>query len=116
MTETFLSIGELVDEKPNLKLAQLDPLNVEVIAPVTLLNSIKVGNKAEVMPEKPIEGSYVGIVKIVDRVIDAGSGTFGVRIELSNPDYSLPAGLKCSVRFLQSLNCFASNLIFDFYC
>ena len=99
VTERFLSIGELVDEQPILKLAQLDPLNVEVIAPVTLLNSIMVGDKAEVMPEKPIEESYVGIVKIVDRVVDAGSGTFGIRIELSNPNYSLPAGLKCNVRF-----------------
>ena len=99
VTEKFLSIGELVDEQPILKLAQLDPLNVEVIAPVTLLNLFNVGDKAEVIPEKPIEGSYVGIVKIVDRVVDAGSGTFGIRIELSNPNYSIPAGLKCNVRF-----------------
>ncbi len=100
VTENFLSIGELVKDQPILKLAQLDPLNVEVIAPVTLLNSIKVGDKAEVMPEKPIKGSFVGMVKIVDRVIDAGSGTFGIRIELSNPNYLIPAGLKCNVSFL----------------
>ena len=101
VVERFLSIGELVEEQPILKLAQLDPLNVEVIAPVTLLGSIKVGDKAEVMPEKPVEGVYIGKVKIVDRVIDAASGTFGIRIELSNTDYSLPAGLKCMVRFLK---------------
>jgi membrane fusion protein, multidrug efflux system len=38
-------------------------------------------------------------VKVVDHVIDAASGTFGIRLELKNPDYSLPAGLKCKVRF-----------------
>lgn len=103
VVERFLSIGELVEEQPILKLAQLDPLNVEVIAPISLLGSINVGDRAEVRPESPIEGMYVGKVKIVDRVIDAASGTFGIRIELPNPDYSLPAGLKCTVRFFEHL-------------
>ncbi len=38
-------------------------------------------------------------VGVVDKVVDAASGTFGVRLELPNPDTSLPAGLKCRVRF-----------------
>ena len=33
------------------------------------------------------------------RVIDPASNTFGVRLELPNPDYRLPSGLKCTVRF-----------------
>ena len=36
---------------------------------------------------------------VVDRVMDAASGTFGVRLELPNRDLKLPAGLKCTVRF-----------------
>jgi hypothetical protein len=36
---------------------------------------------------------------IVDRVVDAASGTFGVRLELSNSDLRLPAGRKCNVTF-----------------
>jgi hypothetical protein len=35
----------------------------------------------------------------VDRVVDAASGTFGVRLQLPNPGYRLPAGLKCEIRF-----------------
>jgi RND family efflux transporter MFP subunit len=101
VVERFLSIGELVNEQPILKLAQIDPLNIEVIAPVTLFGSTKVGDEAEVRPEYPIEGVHIGKVKIVDHVIDAASGTFGIRIELSNSDYSLPAGLKCIVHFLE---------------
>jgi membrane fusion protein (multidrug efflux system) len=38
-------------------------------------------------------------VVIVDRVIDAASGTIGVRLKLPNPDYHIPAGLKCTVAF-----------------
>jgi len=99
VVERYLSPGELASDKPLFKLAQLDPLNVEVIAPVDLLGSIKEGKTVEVYPEGPLDRKYSGKVKIVDRVVDAASGTFGIRIELSNKDLSLPAGLKCRVRF-----------------
>jgi len=42
---------------------------------------------------------YGAKVTVVDRVVDAASGTFGVRLELPNPNYRLPAGLKCKVPF-----------------
>jgi hypothetical protein len=35
----------------------------------------------------------------VDRVIDAASGTFGVRLELPNRERKIPAGVRCRVRF-----------------
>ncbi len=98
--ERFLSPGEFVEDQPILKLAQIDPLNVEVIVPVQLLGSIRVGMNAEVKPENPPGGAYTAVVKIVDTVIDSASGTFGVRLELPNPDYRIPAGLKCQVVFL----------------
>ena len=41
-----------------------------------------------------------GQVEIVDRVIDAGSGTFGVRLDLPNEAYAIPSGTNCLVRFL----------------
>jgi hypothetical protein len=53
---------------------------------------------ADVTPEPPFTRTYRAKVKVVDRVIDAASGMFGIRLELPNPDYSLPAGLKCKVR------------------
>jgi multidrug efflux pump subunit AcrA (membrane-fusion protein) len=54
---------------------------------------------ADVSPENPVGQVYKVKVTIVDRVIDAASGTFGVRLELPNPKYRLPAGLKCKVSF-----------------
>jgi hypothetical protein len=33
-------------------------------------------------------------------VIDAASGTFGVRLDLPNPDGQIPGGLHCTVKFL----------------
>ncbi len=94
----FKSPGEFVEEEPIVKLAQIDPLRVEVVVPVSAFGSIKPGMRAEITPEA--SGVFNGTVSIVDRVVDAASGTFGVRLELPNPDHRLPGGLKCRVRFL----------------
>jgi RND family efflux transporter MFP subunit len=100
VVERLLSLGEYVENQPILKLAQIDPLYVEVIMPVSTLGSVKVGMQAQVKPEAPVGGVYKAKVTIVDKVVDAASGTFGVRLELPNPNYRLPPGLKCKVLFL----------------
>jgi HlyD family secretion protein len=99
VTERLLSPGEFVRGTPIVKLAQIHPLRVEVIAPVALLGKLTTGMTAEVIPESPIGGVHPARVTVVDRVVDAASGTFGVRLEVPNPNYRLPAGLKCKVRF-----------------
>jgi hypothetical protein len=47
--------------------------------PVKTLGSVKVGMKGLVKPEPPVGGMYTAKVIVVDRVVDAASGTFGVR-------------------------------------
>ena len=37
-------------------------------------------------------------VTVVDRVADAASSTFGVRLEIANPGNRIPGGLKCKLR------------------
>ena len=101
VVERFLHPGEYVEDQPILKLAQIHPLNVEIILPVEMLGSVKAGMGATVKPEAPVSGFYTAKVKIVDKVVDAASGTFGVRLELPNPRYQLPPGLKCKVVFLE---------------
>jgi RND family efflux transporter MFP subunit len=100
VVDRYLHPGEYIEDKPVMKLAQIDPLHVEVIMPVSMLGSVKNGMVAEVRPEAPVGGVYKAKVTIVDKVVDAASGTYGVRLELPNPDYKLPPGLKCKVRFL----------------
>ena len=99
VVERLLSAGEFAQAQPILTLAQIDPLNVEVVLPTALYGKVKEGVSAEVLPEEPVGGVYAATVKMVERVIDAASGTFGVRLELPNPDFALPAGLECRVRF-----------------
>jgi RND family efflux transporter MFP subunit len=102
VVEKVLSPGEFATSNlkdPILKLAQINPLNVEVILPVREYGRIKPGVKALIFPEAPIGGEHTATVKIVDRVVDAASGTFGVRLELPNRKGRIPAGVKCRVRF-----------------
>lgn len=99
VVERFMNPGEFPKQEKILKIAQIDPLRVEVYAPVAMLGKIAVGMMAYVKPEAPITGEYTAKVTVVDRVVDAASGTFGVRLELPNRELKLPAGLKCSVRF-----------------
>lgn len=99
VVERILSPGEYADPPQIVRIAQIDPLRVEVFAPLALVGKIEIGMEAQVIPEAPIGGVHKARVSVVDRVIDAASGTFGVRLELPNADYALPAGLNCRVRF-----------------
>ena len=99
VVDVLVAPGESIENRPLLRIASIDPLNVEVIAPVPLFGKIKKGAKATVIPEEPIGGKHTARVVIVDRVLDAASGTFGIRLQLSNRKYELPAGLRCKVTF-----------------
>jgi RND family efflux transporter MFP subunit len=95
-----LGPGEYAFDQAHLvTLSQIDPLNVEVFLPLSQFGKIHPGTWAEVYPEEPVGGRYRAIVTIVDQVFDAASATIGVRLELPNPDYALPAGLRCQISF-----------------
>jgi membrane fusion protein (multidrug efflux system) len=99
VVERFLGPGERVaSEKSILRIAQIDPLNVEVIAPVELFGAVKAGMSAEIRLDPLLPGVYKAKVVVVDRLIDAASGTFGIRLELPNPGNRIPAGIKCKAR------------------
>jgi RND family efflux transporter MFP subunit len=91
--------GAYVGEGPFMTLAKINPLYVEVVAPVTYFGAIEKGMAATIKPEAPVSGEYPVKIVVVDRVIDAASGTFGVRLLLENPGNKLPSGLKCTVCF-----------------
>jgi len=100
VVERLLVPGEYRNEQsPVLTLAQINPLRVEVFVPTAYYGQIRIGSKAEIQPERPIGGKHAAIVTVVDHVLDAASGTFGVRLSLPNPDLNLPAGIRCKVLF-----------------
>ncbi len=102
VTERLLNPGDLAESgsgrKPILKVAQIDPLRVEVVLPLEMYGKIRTGASAIVMPDS-VGGRHSARVIVVDRVLDAASGTFGVRLELRNPQGNIPAGVRCQVDF-----------------
>lgn len=90
--------GEYASEQLEIMtIAQIDPLNVEVFAPLRLFSAITVGDRLEVTQSAPLEGTHMAEVTVVDQIFDAASGTFGLRLELPNPDGKIPAGTRCLV-------------------
>lgn len=104
VVERFLSPGELLTKSRGsqvVTIAALDPLVIDVNAPLSLIREIEVGGRAEVRVLMPGSEMHQATVQFTDRLVDTASDTFRVRLELPNPDYALPAGLRCKVTFLK---------------
>ena len=103
VVERLLHPGEFaeagVGRKPILKLAEIDVLHVEVLLPVEAYGKVTPGMEVAVVPEIPAGARYTAKVRVIDRMVDAASGTFGVRLELANPQHRMPAGIRCKASF-----------------
>lgn len=92
--------GEVVDstntKKGIVKVAQLNPIQIRAVLPKTLFGKIRAGQTAKITPEIAIKGPLIARITTVDRVIDAASGTFIVLMELDNPKFDVPAGIRCT--------------------
>ena len=100
MSPTALGRGEYVfDQAHLLTVAQIDPFNVEAFVPLSEFDRSAKACRPRFIRRSRLAVEYDATDDVVDRVFDAASGTMGVRLELPNPDYALPAGLNCQVRF-----------------
>jgi RND family efflux transporter MFP subunit len=93
-----LSAGEfLASDSFVASIVSLDPLYIEAFLPIAFYASLQVGQTAVVTPNAPLDGRYEAQITVIDQIFDAASGTFGVRLELPNPDGLLPAGQRCEL-------------------
>lgn len=99
VTDRFFSPGELYTRSSGtiVTVVQLDPLYIELYAPLELLDRLKEGDAASVVFPDLRAGEHRARVAVVDRVVDTASQTFRVRLELPNPELKLPAGVRCRV-------------------
>jgi len=103
VVNVLLDAGESVEEHSIMTIAEVDPLNVEVILPDDMYGLINLGTEAEVIPLIRGGEKRQTSVVVVDKVIDAASNTFGVRLELENPDHAIPGGIRCDINFLVNI-------------
>ena len=99
VVERVRSPGEFVEDSEIVKLAQIHPLNVEVVVPAEYFGRIQRGMQATVTSQAPLSASHDAKVTVVDKVIDAASSTFRVRLQIPNQRHEIPSGLRCQVRF-----------------
>lgn len=108
--ERYAMPGESVRDRPIMKLAQINPLRVELVAPAALFGQISKGMSAEIKPEIPANQTYQATVTIVDKLIDPASGSFTVRLALPNPNEKLIGGVNCVAKFNFRSDLPASNI------
>ena len=102
ITERYKTEGEYVADDPIVQIASLDPLHVEVIVPLTDLGVVESGMRGQVTMDVPgVDGkTFKAIVQRIDPVADAASATYGVLLELPNPDLTIPSGVRCKLDFI----------------
>ena len=102
IVEILLVPGESVEDRAReiMTIAEVDPLNVEVILTANLFGSVRVGMPADVTPLMPNGKVRRAEVTVVDRTIDAASDTFGVQLQLDNKGFAIPGGIRCEISFL----------------
>ena len=99
VVDRYAMVGESVSDRSIMKLAMIDPLKVELIAPTEYFGLIKKGMQVEIYPEQPANQVFTATVTVVDQLIDPASGSFTVRMLLPNPDDKLVGGVNCLASF-----------------
>lgn len=100
VVEQNLRAGEFVrQDSAIMTIAQIDPLHVEAYVPTSLWGKIERGSRGTVLLDHPADSRIEAEVTVVDRIFDAASGTFSIRLALPNADGSIPAGQRCKVSF-----------------
>lgn len=97
--DRYIMVGESVADKAIMKLAQIDPLKVELIAPTEYFGLIKKGMVVKIQPERPVNKTFNATVTKVDQLIDPASGSFTVRMTLPNENDQLIGGVNCLAQF-----------------
>lgn len=99
VVDRFTMPGETVNDRPIMKLAQVNPLRVELIAPTEYFGLIQTGMEADIRPERPAQKVFKATVSKVDQLIDPASGSFSVRMTLPDLGNELIPGVNCIASF-----------------
>lgn len=99
VVERYMTAGDLVKQSPIMKLAQLDPLLVDVAVPASRLGKLAAGIPAEVRLDSGMAAPSAARVTGMSPLVDPATSTVTVSLLLPNPRREIPAGVTCTVRF-----------------
>jgi cobalt-zinc-cadmium efflux system membrane fusion protein len=102
VVERYRTEGERIEREPVVRVARIDPLRIEAIVPAVQFGQIRAGQQATVKTDLPDFPMLNAQVTLVDRVIDAASNSFRVRLKVPNPGNRIPSGLRCRIAFTEA--------------
>lgn len=103
VTKVDQRVGEMADPaRPLAEVAETHVLRVEAFLPVEAYAMIQPGMTAEIRVHEPISVTRLARVVMKDPQIDAASSLFQVSLRLPNASREIPAGLRCSIRFVET--------------
>jgi membrane fusion protein, heavy metal efflux system len=109
ISDRYIWPGERVEEKPLFRVVKVNPLRVEIVAPVELFGTIDKNSLITITPDLPNLQPIIAKVTLVDKLIDGASNTFRVRAEIPNPKFDIPSGLRCKATLPESTDKTAIN-------
>lgn len=96
-------VGEFIRQDSTVAtIVQTDPLYVDAYLPTDLWSATQVGATARIGLERPAQVTLEGRIVVVDSVFDTASDTFGIRVELPNPDNGIPGGQRCRLELVEA--------------
>ncbi|RUR31851.1 efflux RND transporter periplasmic adaptor subunit [Vreelandella andesensis] len=87
--------GEYIDNTPVMQLVQIDPLELELVLPLSAFGRFSVGDVIDIELVEPVGESMPAEITSIDRFIDPSSGTFVIYLALNNTDNVIPPGINC---------------------
>ncbi|WP_323005344.1 efflux RND transporter periplasmic adaptor subunit [Pseudorhodobacter sp.] len=94
ITERAMSVGELYNEQgPIFSIARINPLVVEAWLPASARSAIVINSQWNVQLESGL--AVLATLDLADPILDPATGTFGIRLNLANPDGAILAGQSC---------------------
>lgn len=98
ISETMKELGEVVEAREGvITLVQLDPLEVTLDCPVTAWSDCLAGEVVRVAASDGSSPPREGVITFANRVADAASQTFKLKVRVANPNQDWIAGLRVQV-------------------
>ncbi len=97
VADRYVAQGQRIQDQAIVRIARVDPLNVEVIVPQERFGDFSLGDRLMVTPQIGDMQATEATVTIIDRIIDPASNSFRMTLTLPNPGKRVPAGARCTI-------------------
>ena len=101
IVERHVSPGEYVENRKALTIAELDPVYADVILPSNWFAHVKAGQPVKVLLQQPEGLTIDAQTAVIDPYVDGASGTFRVRLVMTNPGLKIVPGFRCRAEFVR---------------